>query len=243
MNSNLKIKKLSAADMVCEKLKEMITEGEWAVGEKLPAEQELANIFGVNRLTVRIALQRLNALGVLQTRVGEGTFVTNFNFPDHIAELSDFYVNDKVISDATEYRKVLELEAVKLAIARQTEEGLKEIARCCQAFEDEVKRFYTLTDKTARHDSFVKTVDIGVEFHKAIFEMTDNELLKLSFSIAKEPVRQHMLLNASKRILNPKGQNSSVWIKTYWAVYEAIQNRDVKVAQENLLYMIEQNLY
>lgn len=243
MNSNLKIKKLSAADMVCEKLKEMITEGEWAIGEKLPAEQELANIFGVNRLTVRIALQRVNALGVLQTRVGEGTFVTNFSFPDLIAELSDFYVNDKVINDATEYRKVLELEAVKLAIARQTQEGLNEVARCCQAFEDEVKRFYTLTNKDERHDSFVKTVDIGVDFHKAIFDMTQNELLKLSFSIAKEPVRQHMLLNASKRILDPEGQNSSIWIKTYWAVCEAIRNRDEKSARENLLYLIDQNLH
>lgn len=243
MNSNLKIKKLSAADMVCEELKEMITEGEWAIGEKLPAEQELANIFGVNRLTVRIALQRLNALGVLQTRVGEGTFVTNFSFPDHIAELSDFYVNDKVINDATEYRKVLELEAVKLAIARQTQEGLNEVARCCQAFEDEVKRFYTLTNKDERHDSFVKTVDIGVDFHKAIFDMTQNELLKLSFSIAKEPVRQHMLLNASKRILDPEGQNSSIWIKTYWAVCEAIRKRDEKSARENLLYLIDQNLH
>lgn len=243
MNSNLKIKKLPAAGMVCEKLKEMITEGEWAIGEKLPAEQELANIFGVNRLTVRIALQRLNALGVLQTRVGEGTFVTNFSFPDHIAELSDFYVNDKVINDATEYRKVLELEAVKLAIARQTQEGLNEVARCCQAFEDEVKRFYTLTNKDERHDSFVKTVDIGVDFHKAIFDMTQNELLKLSFSIAKEPVRQHMLLNASKRILDPEGQNSSIWIKTYWAVCEAIRKRDEKSARENLLYLIDQNLH
>lgn len=243
MNSNLKIKKLSATDMVCEKLKEMITEGEWAIGEKLPAEQELANIFGVNRLTVRIALQRLNALGVLQTRVGEGTFITNFSFPDHIAELSDFYVNDKVINDATEYRKVLELEAVKLAIARQTQEGLNEVARCCQAFEDEVKRFYTLTNKDERHDSFVKTVDIGVDFHKAIFDMTQNELLKLSFSIAKEPVRQHMLLNASKRILDPERQNSSIWIKTYWAVCEAIRNRDEKSARENLLYLIDQNLH
>lgn len=197
----------------------------------------------MNRLTVRIALQRLNALGVLQTRVGEGTFVTNFSFPDHIAELSDFYVNDKVINDATEYRKVLELEAVKLAIVRQTQEGLNEVARCCQAFEDEVKRFYTLTNKDERHDSFVKTVDIGVDFHKAIFDMTQNELLKLSLSIAKEPVRQHMLLNASKRILDPEGQNSSIWIKTYWAVCEAIRKRDEKSARENLLYLIDQNLH
>ena len=73
--------------------------------------------------------------------------------------------------------------------------------------------------------------------------MTQNELLKLSFSIAKEPVRKHMLLNASKRILDPKGQNSSIWIKTYWAVCEAIRNRDEKTARENMLYLIDQNLH
>ena len=88
MAKNLKIKKTSAADLVCRKMRELIVDGTWAINEKIPSEADLAENFGVNRLTVRIALQRLNALGVLETRVGEGTFVRSFDFDKHLAEIS-----------------------------------------------------------------------------------------------------------------------------------------------------------
>ena len=61
MARSLKIKKVSAADLVCSKIKELVTNGTWATDQKIPSESELADTFGVNRLTVRIALQRLNA--------------------------------------------------------------------------------------------------------------------------------------------------------------------------------------
>ena len=72
---DLKIKKKSTADLVCEKMKSMISNGTWQYYQKIPSESDLAEMFGVNRLTVRIALQRLNALGILDTRVGDGTYV------------------------------------------------------------------------------------------------------------------------------------------------------------------------
>ena len=75
MAQNYKIKKQSAADLVCEKMKELILRKEWNTGEKIPSEMELAESFGVNRLTVRIALQRLHTLGLLDIRVGDGTYV------------------------------------------------------------------------------------------------------------------------------------------------------------------------
>ena len=73
MDNNYKITKKSAADLVCEKMKELIINKTWTAGEKIPTEMELSHNFGVNRLTVRIALQRLNTLGLLDIRVGDGT--------------------------------------------------------------------------------------------------------------------------------------------------------------------------
>ena len=68
-----KSKKTSAADAVCEALRSQISSGVWKVGDRLPCEGELAERYGVNRLTVRVALQKLNALGVVETRAGAGT--------------------------------------------------------------------------------------------------------------------------------------------------------------------------
>ena len=75
MEKDLRIKKTSAADLVCARMREMVIDGTWPVNEKIPSEGKLAETFGVNRLTVRNALQRLNALGVLKTHVGDGTYV------------------------------------------------------------------------------------------------------------------------------------------------------------------------
>ena len=222
MARSLKIKKVSAADLVCSKIKELVTNGTWVADQKIPSESELADTFGVNRLTVRIALQRLNALGILNTRVGDGTYVKTFDFSTHIEEISDFYVNDKVLHDTQEYRWVIESAAIKLAFERP----------------NEVARYYTLTNSEDKKESLGKTVDIGLDFHSVLCELSDNELLRLAFSICKAPIRQHMLVNAMKRIDDPAGNKSIVWVKTYWNVYEAIKSGDIDACFDNLKRLI-----
>lgn len=238
MARSLKIKKVSAADLVCSKIKELVTNGTWVADQKIPSESELADTFGVNRLTVRIALQRLNALGILNTRVGDGTYVKTFDFSTHIEEISDFYVNDKVLHDTQEYRWVIESAAIKLAFERPNERLLKKLAQCCKDFEDEVARYYTLTNSEDKKESLGKTVDIGLDFHSVLCELSDNELLRLAFSICKAPIRQHMLVNAMKRIDDPAGNKSIVWVKTYWNVYEAIKSGDIDACFGNLKRLI-----
>ena len=58
-----------------EQLKDNLIQGTWKPGEKLASENELASLFGVSRITIRQALSRLAALGLVETRLGEGSFV------------------------------------------------------------------------------------------------------------------------------------------------------------------------
>ena len=69
------VKKSSASDQVFEQLKDNLIQGTWKPGEKLASENELASLFGVSRITIRQALSRLAALGLVETRLGEGSFV------------------------------------------------------------------------------------------------------------------------------------------------------------------------
>ena len=62
---DLKVKRMPVHEQVFNSLKNAIREGRWKVGEKIPTEMELSKIFGVNRLTVRMALQRLSGMGLL----------------------------------------------------------------------------------------------------------------------------------------------------------------------------------
>ncbi|MFA9458324.1 PLP-dependent aminotransferase family protein [Halalkalibacter sp. AB-rgal2] len=58
-------------------LKRKIMHGEWTVGTKIPTQRELAKQFQVNRSTVVYALDGLIADGLLETKVGNGTWVIN----------------------------------------------------------------------------------------------------------------------------------------------------------------------
>ncbi|MFF2287571.1 aminotransferase-like domain-containing protein [Peribacillus butanolivorans] len=58
-------------------MKQQITRGEWPVATKLPSQRSLADSFGVNRSTIITAIDELIADGLLETKVGSGTFVSN----------------------------------------------------------------------------------------------------------------------------------------------------------------------
>lgn len=62
---------------IAERLKADIRAGVWAEDEKLPAENDLAGRFGVNRHTIRRAVAELSAQGLLRARQGHGTFVAS----------------------------------------------------------------------------------------------------------------------------------------------------------------------
>ena len=63
------------ADNIVEQLETMILEGTLKAGERLPAERVLAEQFGVSRPSLREAIQKLAAKGLLVSRHGGGNFV------------------------------------------------------------------------------------------------------------------------------------------------------------------------
>ena len=116
MEDNMRIKKVSASEQVCEAIQEQISGGVWRVGDKLPSESELAQKFGVNRLTVRMALQKLNALGIVETRTGSGTFVIEFDFEGYLKTASRFFEQSGMMQNVTEFRNHIEIECARLAM-------------------------------------------------------------------------------------------------------------------------------
>ena len=61
--------------MILSQLEQMITEGSLSAGEKLPPERELAAKFDVSRPSLREAIQKLEAKGLVVRKQGGGTFV------------------------------------------------------------------------------------------------------------------------------------------------------------------------
>jgi GntR family transcriptional regulator len=61
---------------LADQLRQRIRDSEWAVGEQLPTESEIATTYDVSRSTVRAALQQLENQGFTVTRHGLGTFIS-----------------------------------------------------------------------------------------------------------------------------------------------------------------------
>lgn len=111
-----KVQRVSVADQVYDILVKKITDGEWRIGEKIPSEIELSHQLGVSRVTLKIALQKLNTLGVTETRVGEGTFVCDFNLKNYFSELMRSNILNVSKNQINEFRILLEYCTMRLVV-------------------------------------------------------------------------------------------------------------------------------
>lgn len=113
------------ADQAYSRIVEFITTRGLRVGDRLPSELRLAEMFDVSRAIVREALVRLAADGITQARRGAGSYVKN-RPADHLIS----YVKAGKLSatlGSYEVRSVLETEAARLAAARRSARDVLDI--------------------------------------------------------------------------------------------------------------------
>lgn len=238
MEQDYKITKKSVADLVSEKMKELLANKTWCAGQKIPSEMELSRTFGVNRLTVRIAMQRLSAMGLLDIRVGDGTYVKQFDLNEQICELSEFYINQETLKNVTEYRKVMELGCIPMILNHLTEEELGHFHQLCLKFQKQLEQYYLETDPRQAQQYFLQTIDTSEEMHAALIGMTHNDLMIYAFTLAKEPMRRHMHYNASNRLLDLDSDHQNIWAKCWLALYEAIVKKEEETCRDLLQKII-----
>src|SRR4030042_3325566 len=115
MNHIRKIIKGSVSDQVFLQLKENVVKDIWQPGEKIPSENQLVSFFGVSRASIRMAIQRMITLGLLESRVGNGTYVKAFTPGVYINELVPLVLKPEDQLEIMEFRRALEAEALRLA--------------------------------------------------------------------------------------------------------------------------------
>ncbi|MBS9337059.1 GntR family transcriptional regulator [Fructobacillus parabroussonetiae] len=71
-------------------IRQRIAAGEWKTNKRLPAERELAAAFNVSRMTLRQAIQTLVDEGILERRVGSGTFVAEKKVSERALGVTSF---------------------------------------------------------------------------------------------------------------------------------------------------------
>jgi DNA-binding FadR family transcriptional regulator len=136
----------SVVDAVADRLRGEILAGRLRPGTRLPSERELSLALGVNRLTLRASLARLEAAGLLVTRHGAGTVVASWRERAGLEMIGTLMRGLRVadpawhelVRSALEIRRILAAEAIGLATERHTEEDLAAITACAQVLTEHV---------------------------------------------------------------------------------------------------------
>jgi DNA-binding FadR family transcriptional regulator len=117
------IARASVPDLVFAELREAILSGRYAPGERLPPQRTLAAELGVNMASVREALKRLEQLRLVAVRQGDATRVLDWRASGGLEALAALKTPDaEMIAALFEARRLLLVEAARLAATRRTDE-------------------------------------------------------------------------------------------------------------------------
>lgn len=227
-----KLEKINITDQIFNEIKKNIINGNWAVGTKIPSENDLAQRMGVSRISVRAALSKLQTLGYIETKGGEGSFVKQFSFTGVFHEVSDdIIMNEATIKDLREFRKNMELDCTKLAIKRGSNEEVEELEKILSELIESVKK---------------NDLDIFVAndqaFHMQIAKMSKNSLYILMFEATSEAIKLYNKKMRQESLLQYPDDNDRSWnfvVCTHSAIVDAVKKRDFKSCKKIYAQMFE----
>lgn len=200
-----------------DQLQQMIADGRFKVGDKLPSTKEMSERFGVGRSTTREALSALKAMGLIEIRQGGGCRVIR-NSPAELAlpELDSLRLNRGTLLELLEARQSLEVSNAAVAAAKRTDGDLAELAVLIEAME-----------RSVGQDMEGERTDLL--FHLTLAKSTHNSILvRLFESIANQleaAIRdiRRVELYANQRVAERLYLEHS-------DIYEAVRNRDAEQA-------------
>ncbi len=235
-----KINRISVVDQVCALIKQDIADGLWNPGDRLPTEAEFAEIFGVNRLSVRMALQKLSTLGIIETRVGEGSFVRPFSLRPFLSEIAVFYDDDAKYREVQQLRNLLEGECMNLAILFASQEEKEALKMTLDRYHEISKEYNEDIDDA---ELLERMVDADFAFHYQVVKMSHNRLYKDIYYMVQQLIRRHItqLLSTRTHRRRAAGIKESLADDTHDRIYQGIISADrdvVRKAREEVLGII-----
>lgn len=157
------IKPKRISDQVLDQLRELILRGEFKPGQQILPERELAEALKVSRTSIRDAIGKLVAMGLLEQHQGQGTFVRVPAPTDKHPLAVAMATQNASLEDLLEVRMGLECNAASLAAARAEVSDLQFIEKSVEEMRKEV-------------DAGRLGTEADVSFHMAVAYATKNPL-------------------------------------------------------------------
>ncbi len=183
---------LSQTDVVIQGVKAMILGGHLSAGSRLPAEKDLAAELGVSRGSLREGVRALAILGVLETRQGDGTYVTALDASLLMTPVG-FLAELQAPADAghlLSLRRVLESESAARAATRVSDEEIEELESILAHVDALLDSDPDVNIDTFDLDAFIEA---DARFHHTIARVSGNPpLAALIESLTSRTVRARL---------------------------------------------------
>lgn len=207
------------SETVAREIEQRILEGSFRAGDRLPPERDLAQQWGISRASLREAIRVLVAKGLLHSRQGEGTFVTD-RLDAGFSEPWEAMLRQhpSVREDMLEFRHMLEATAAECAALRATDDDRQRLRQCHERLE-----------AAFAGDDLEEQVDRDVAFHQAIAEAAHNvmigHLTASLFRVTHEHIDRNLrhLRRLEDDWQELRGQHAAIW--------DAVKRRDPLAAQ------------
>ncbi|MDT0306466.1 FadR/GntR family transcriptional regulator [Streptomyces sp. DSM 44917] len=203
---------------VVEQFQRQLREGNLRPGDRLPPEREMAAQFGVGRNSVREALRELDLLGLVESRHGEGTFVSA---PSPEALMTPFRAVIELSSTAAgtvmEFRRAFEPGVAALAATNLTDAGRDRLHAALTDFETRVTQGVTEVERA------------DADFHLMTGHATENAAV-----IGVHTALYTLLRDVRSRVTSARYGPSDSAVAGHRLIYEAILARDPEAAAREM---------
>jgi GntR family transcriptional regulator, transcriptional repressor for pyruvate dehydrogenase complex len=215
------IKPKKLYEEVAEAIIEMIKTGVIKPGDKLDSVQQLAENFNVGRAAIREALSALRALGLIEMKQGEGTYVREFDpekfsFPISLAVL----MKKEDIAHLLEVRKLLEVGAAGIAARKRTEKDLQSMEHALNQMRKGIG-----DGELGEKADFL--------FHIAVATASQNPIL-VSLMNNVSGIMAETMYETRRIWLFSKQTTSEQLLEEHIRIFEAIKEQNAEMAQERM---------
>ncbi|WP_147821124.1 FadR/GntR family transcriptional regulator [Salidesulfovibrio onnuriiensis] len=194
--------------VIVDRIKSMIENGEFSTGDRIPPERSLAQTFSVSRNCVREAIRALAEKGILESRLGDGTYVRSTDqteLSDHLAEA--IQTQKQRIREIFELRMLLEPQIASLAAERISPDALNRL----KAIVLDQGRAAAAGETDAQLDAL---------FHQTLAEAAGNGVVLKVMDTIKT-----LLEDTRSEFMRP-GRRKGASVEGHLQIIEALENRN-----------------
>ncbi len=205
------VRRVNLTTRVMESIKDYISSNNLGPGDRLPSEKVLTSSLNVSRNILREALKSLEAVGLIEIKVGDGMYVSSFDYSNVVDHISFAILrNDPEMAHFIQARLIIEVGLMDLVVRNLDEVSLLQLEECNRRISEA-----TTAEEFA---------ELDLDFHRQLLEIADNPILtEFGAFLGRFFLRAQKLVGMDARDRTAEGHRE---------LLAALRARDVNAAKD-----------